>query len=118
MPQGSVLGPLTLHSQHSHSSIGDSCSYHLYAVRRRSAALYIKFSCKPEEIIRCVCLVNKILADIVLWSTKQGLKLNLNKSQANACWLGDRARICKASFFSGSKSIVLYSVTLDYCDKV
>jgi hypothetical protein len=76
-----VLGPL-LFSLFIHDiagMIGDRCRYHLYA---DDLQLYINFSCKPEDIAKCVRLINDILADIVKWSEKQGLKLNPNKSQA------------------------------------
>jgi hypothetical protein len=58
--------------------IGGRCNYHLYA---DDLQLYIHFSCNPEEIAKCVALVNEILADVVHWSIKQGLKLNPTKSQ-------------------------------------
>jgi hypothetical protein len=44
--------------------------------------LFINLICKPEEIAKCVRLVNDILSDIVNWSAKQGFKLNLNQSLA------------------------------------
>jgi hypothetical protein len=48
--------------------IAGRCKYHLYA---DDLQLCINFSCKPEDIAKCVSLVNDILADIVNWSAKQ-----------------------------------------------
>jgi hypothetical protein len=73
--------------------------------------LYINFSCKPEDIAKCVSLVNDILADIVNWSARQGLKLNPNKSQAMI--IGSERAHMKLDFNQFPK-VALDGVTLEY----
>jgi hypothetical protein len=115
VPQGSELG-LVLFSLYIHDIadvIAGRCKYHLYA---DDLQLFITlFSCKPEEIAKCVSLVNDILAGIVNWSAKQGLKLNPNKSQAMI--IGSERAHMKLDFTQIPK-VALDGVTLEYCDKV
>jgi hypothetical protein len=115
VPQGSELG-LVLFSLYIHDIadvIAGRCKYHLYA---DDLQLFITlFSCKPEEIAKCVSLVNDILAGIVNWSAKQGLKLNPNKSQAMI--IGSERAHIKLDFTQIPK-VALDGVTLEYCDKV
>jgi len=114
VPQGSVLAPLlfSLFIQDIAEIIGGRCKFHLYA---DDLQLYIHFSCKPEEIAKCVALVNEILADVVHWSLKQGLKLNPTKSQVII--IGSE-RAYKKLDFSQVPKVVLDNLELDYCDKV
>jgi hypothetical protein len=63
--------------------------------------------------MRCP-LVREILADVVHWSLKQGLKLNPTKSQVMIIG-SDRAY--KKLDFSQVPKLVLDNLELDYCDK-
>jgi hypothetical protein len=114
VPQGSVTGPLlfSLFIHDISKVLRNRCRYHLYA---DDLQLYLNMSCKPEEVSKCVELVNEILADVLEWSEKHGLRLNPNKSQAML--IGSEKSYSKIDL-SVVPKVSLNNVRLEFCEKV
>ncbi|XP_045450408.1 uncharacterized protein LOC123659200 [Melitaea cinxia] len=89
VPQGSILGPILflLYSADMKDHIMH-CRYHFYA---DDTQIYI--SCKPSDIDIAIDRLNEDLNRIVLWSKRNSLVLNPNKSKYMIC--GTKSQILR-----------------------
>lgn len=78
VPQGSILGPLLFNIFISDIvKVTDKCTPHFYA-----DDIQLLYSFYPKDICASIEIINQELNNIFIWTTKNGLKINTQKTVA------------------------------------